>query len=93
MRFAKRATATRVTLRRLVGVVRRASTTGCRRHRPNFEEKSLQSARTNLVAASTNNTLGSRQNQIGLAINALDLADTEIAPNITFTIGSGTPMN
>jgi hypothetical protein len=53
----------------------------------------LQTARTNLVAASTNNTLGSRQNQIGVAINALDLADTEIAPNINFNIGSGTLMN
>jgi hypothetical protein len=53
----------------------------------------LQSARSNLVAASTNNTLGSRQNQIGLALNSLDLADTEIAPNINFNIGSGTLMN
>lgn len=53
----------------------------------------LQTARSNLVAASTNNTLGARQNQIGLALNALDLADTEIAPNMTFNIGSGTLMN
>jgi hypothetical protein len=53
----------------------------------------LQSARTGLIAASTNNTLGSRQNQIGVAINDLDLADTEIAPNINFNIGSGTLMN
>jgi hypothetical protein len=53
----------------------------------------LQQARANLVAASTNNTLGSRQNQIGVALNLLDLADTEIAPNINFNIGSGTLMN
>ena len=53
----------------------------------------LQQARTSLVAASTNNNLGSRQNQIGVAFNLLDLADTEIAPNINFNIGSGTLMN
>jgi len=53
----------------------------------------LQTARTNLVSCSTNNTAGSRMSQIGVAINMLDLADTEIAPNINFNIGSGTLMN
>ena len=53
----------------------------------------LQTARSNLVLASTNNTFGTRQNQIGLALNALDLADTEITANINFNIGSGTLMN
>jgi hypothetical protein len=53
----------------------------------------LQTARTNLVSASTNNTLGSRQVQLQNAVNAMDLADTEIAPNINFTIGSGTLMD
>jgi hypothetical protein len=53
----------------------------------------LQSARSSLVSASTNNNLGQRQNQIGLALNQLDLADTEIAANINFIIGSGTLMN
>jgi hypothetical protein len=53
----------------------------------------LQEARTSIVAASTNNNLGSRTNQIGVAINKLDLADTEIAPNINFTIGAGTLMD
>jgi hypothetical protein len=37
--------------------------------------------------------VGSRQNQLGVALNTLDLADTEIAPNINFTIDSGTLMN
>ena len=53
----------------------------------------LQTARTNLVACSTNNTLGTRQTQLSVAINSLDLADTEIAANINFNIGSGTLMN
>jgi hypothetical protein len=53
----------------------------------------LQSARTTMVAASTNNTSGSRLSQIGVALNQLDLADTEIAPNIQFNIGNGTLMN
>jgi hypothetical protein len=53
----------------------------------------LQTARTNLVSASTNTTLGSRQVQLNTAINQLDLADTEIAPNANFSIGSGTLMD
>jgi hypothetical protein len=53
----------------------------------------LQSARTNLIAASTNNTFGSRQSQLGLALNSLDLADTEIAANMSFTMGPGNLMN
>jgi hypothetical protein len=53
----------------------------------------LQQARTQLVSASTNNNLGSRQNQIGTALNLLDLADSEIAPNMNFIIGSGTLMD
>jgi hypothetical protein len=53
----------------------------------------IQQARALLVSASTNNTLTSRQTQIGSAFNLLDLADTEIAPNVTFNIGSGTLMN
>jgi hypothetical protein len=53
----------------------------------------LQTARTSLVACTTNNTAGSRLSQIGTALNALDLADTEIAANINFNIGNGTLMN
>ncbi len=53
----------------------------------------LQIARSNIVAASTNNNLGSRTTQINRALNELDLADTEIAPNINFTIGAGTLMD
>jgi hypothetical protein len=41
----------------------------------------------------TSTRVGSRQNQLGVALNTLDLADTEIAPNINFTIDSGTLMN
>jgi hypothetical protein len=53
----------------------------------------LQSARTQIVAASTNGNLGQRMNQIGFAINQLDLADTGIAANMNFVIGSGTLMD
>jgi hypothetical protein len=53
----------------------------------------LQNARSNIVAASTNTNLGGRLNQIGLAINQLDLADTEMAANMNFIIGTGTLMD
>jgi hypothetical protein len=53
----------------------------------------LQNARSNIVAASTNTNFGGRMNQIGLAINQLDLADTEMAANMTFIIGTGTLMD
>jgi hypothetical protein len=53
----------------------------------------LEAARSNIVAASSNNNFGSRMNQIGVALNELDLADTGIAPNISFTIGTGTLMD
>ena len=53
----------------------------------------LQNARSNIVAASTNTNLSGRLTQIGLAINQLDLADTEMAANMNFIIGTGTLMD
>ena len=60
---------------------------------PNQIDNFLASGRANIVAASTNNNAGSRMNQINVAINMLDLADTYIAANINFQIGSGTLMD